>query len=404
MANLKDYLIVTAAYWTFTLTDGALRMLVLLHFYSLGYTPIQLAFLFVFYELMGVITNLIGGWLASQLGLKYTLYGGLTLQIIALLALSGLNQNWSTSFAIIYVFCVQGLSGIAKDLSKMSAKSAIKLLVPENSHTILFKWVAILTGSKNTLKGFGFFLGGISLVYLGFPKSLWFMATSLLIILLLTIYFLSPNINGRFLKTKITSILSKSTPINLLSLARAFLFGSRDVWFVVGLPIFLHDALNWGFQEVGGFFALWIIAYGVIQALTPNILRVSELNHINYVNSLISSTFGLCGVTLILSLALSQTFNPTIFLFGGLSLFAVFFAINSSLHSFLILTLTKKNRVALDVGFYYMANAAGRLIGTFLSGIAYQYGGLLGCLIGATIMIICSSFCVIFLKRKLIEK
>ena len=78
----RNYAIVTSAYWGFTLTDGALRMLVLLHFYRLGYSPFTLAFLFLLYEAAGILANLIGGWLATRFGIARMLMVGLTTQII----------------------------------------------------------------------------------------------------------------------------------------------------------------------------------------------------------------------------------------------------------------------------------------------------------------------------------
>ena len=154
----RNYAIVTAAYWGFTLTDGALRMLVLLHFHNLGYTPINLAFLFLFYELFGIVTNLFGGWIGSRLGLRVTLLGGLSTQVLALVMLSLVGPTWGTGLSVAYVMTAQALSGIAKDLTKMSSKSAVKLVVASDNQSLLFKWVAILTGSKNALKGFGVIL------------------------------------------------------------------------------------------------------------------------------------------------------------------------------------------------------------------------------------------------------
>ena len=144
--GLAAYIAVTAAYWAFMLTDGALRMLVLLHFNTLGFSPIQLAYLFVLYEIAGVITNLSAGWIAARFGLTSTLYAGLGLQVIALLALSMLDPAWSIAASVVFVMAVQGLSGVAKDLAKMSSKSAVKLLAPTEDAG-LFRWVAILTGS-----------------------------------------------------------------------------------------------------------------------------------------------------------------------------------------------------------------------------------------------------------------
>ena len=183
LTDLRNYTLVTAAYWGFTLTDGALRMLVLLHFHDLGYSAVQIAFLFLFYEFFGVVTNLVGGWIGSHMGLKVTLFAGLTLLVVALSSLAMLDPSWSVAVSVAYVMGAQALSGIAKDLTKMSSKSAIKVLLPEDADSALFKWVAVLTGSKNALKGAGFFLGGVLLSWLGFKGSLIAMALGLAVIL-----------------------------------------------------------------------------------------------------------------------------------------------------------------------------------------------------------------------------
>jgi len=380
MTDLRNYSLVTGAYWGFTLTDGALRMLVLLHFHQLGYTPVQIAFLFLLYEFFGVITNLVGGWIGSQLGLKVTLFAGLALQIIALSALALLNPAWSTTLSVAYVMGAQALSGIAKDLTKMSSKSAIKVLIPENADSTLFKWVAILTGSKNALKGIGFFLGGALLTWFGFRNSLLIMAFGLTIVLLATLVSLPREIGVAKKKTSFTAILSKSRNINLLSAARLFLFGSRDIWFVVGLPVFLSANLGWNFTEVGGFLALWVIGYGAVQALAPGLLKTFLGEGPPRGGTAVFAAGILAILTGLIALGVAVGLSPWLTLVAGLALFGLVFAVNSSVHSYLILAYTEQDDVALNVGFYYMANAAGRLIGTLLSGIVFQLAGLVGCL------------------------
>jgi MFS family permease len=264
--SIRNYITVTAAYWAFTLTDGALRMLVLLHFNQLGYTPVQLAFLFLLYEFFGIVTNLVGGWVASRTGVRFTLVLGLVLQVIALGLLALLNRGWSTAISVAYVMGCQALSGIAKDLTKMSAKSAVKVLVPKGDDSGLFKWVAVLTGSKNALKGAGFFVGGALLAALGFRGALTAMASGVFIVLVFVVSSLPASIGQAKKKAPFTGILSNSPAINRLSLARLALFAARDVWFVVSVPIFLASVLGWSFTQVGGFMALWVIAYGGVQA------------------------------------------------------------------------------------------------------------------------------------------
>ncbi|MCF6196853.1 MAG: organoarsenical effux MFS transporter ArsJ, partial [Emcibacter sp.] len=273
--NITQYALVTAAYWGFTLTDGALRMLVLLHFHTLGYSPLQLASLFLLYEVFGVVTNIIGGWLGSRVGLNKTLILGLMLQVIAVMALSFLGADWSLSLAVPFVVAVQGLSGIAKDLTKMSAKSSLNLIVPDGQSSTLFNWVALLTGSKNTLKGIGFFLGGLMLSLLGFTVALWAMAGLLILIIIPALVFLTPALGKSPQKTRFREILSKSRSINLLSAARFFLFGARDIWFVVALPLFLYENIGLSFAQVGGLMALWVICYGCVQSATPMIIKKS---------------------------------------------------------------------------------------------------------------------------------
>ena len=397
-----SYLIVTSAYWVFMLSDGALRMLVLLHFHQNGFSPLQLAYLFLFYELAGIFTNPSAGWLAARYGLKLTLYAGLIVQIISLTSLSQLNENWNQNFSIFYVLIVQGLSGIAKDLTKMSSKSAVKLLAP-NSQSSLFRWVAILTGSKNAVKGFGFLLGCVLLATIGFYNSLIAMAIIVFCVLMCSLFFLKNDLLNKNNKAKLFDVFSKSKNINFLSAARIFLFGARDVWFVVGLPIFFYSIFSDGsvdgnkkaFFIIGSFMATWIIMYGIIQAYSPKLFLKEGSKKINLVDISKIWIFYLLVNLIILTCLLfvfSEIFLTKIFLFSGLFIFCGIFAVNSSIHSYLILHFSKKNRVSLDVGFYYMANATGRFVGTFLSGISYQLGGLTLSLATACILVIMCLF------------
>jgi predicted MFS family arabinose efflux permease len=380
MSAVRHYLLVTVAYWAFTLTDGALRMLVLLHFHDLGYTPVQLAFLFLFYELFGVVTNLLGGWIAARMGLRVTLFGGLGLQVVALVVLSALDPGWSRAASVAYVMGAQALSGIAKDLTKMSSKSAIKTLVPAGAESALFRWVALLTGSKNALKGAGFFLGGLLLSTLGFRSSLWGMAAGLGVILLVSVVQLPAAMGKTRSKSKLGSLLDTPRDIHVLSAARLFLFGARDIWFVVGVPVFLAQQLGWGFTEVGSFLALWVIGYGVIQAGAPAMLKAFTKGRAPRARSAQLLAFALFASTALVPVSLLAGVAPTTAVLAGLGLFGVVFAVSSAVHSYLILAYSDADKVALNVGFYYMANAGGRLVGTLLSGLVYQWAGLSGCL------------------------
>lgn len=380
MTDLRNYALVTGAYWSFTLTDGALRMLVLLHFHALGYSAVQIALLFLLYELCGVVTNLLGGWIGANLGLRVTLFGGLALQVFALGMLALLDPGWPAILSVTYVMAAQALSGIAKDLTKMSSKSAIKVLLPVGAEGALFKWVAILTGSKNALKGAGFFLGGVLLAALGFRSALLAMAAALTLVLLAAVVSLPGEMGKAKKKVKFRQLLSKSREINLLSAARLCLFGSRDVWFVVGLPVYLAASLGWSHAGVGGFLALWVIGYGGVQALTPRLLQRGLGGGTPQGGTASLGAFALAGLTALLALGVQVGLSPWLTLVAGLALFGVVFAVNSSVHSYLILAYSSGEAVAADVGFYYMANAAGRLLGTLLSGVVFQWAGLSGCL------------------------
>jgi MFS family permease len=389
-ANFKNYILVTLTYWGFTVTDGALRLLVLLYFNNIGYTPIQIASLFLFYEVFGVVTNFLGGWIGSQFGLKVTLYMGIGLQIFSLILLSFLNPGWAQWFAVLYVMVAQAFSGIAKDLTKMSTKSAIRLVVPQDAHSALFKWVAVLTGSKNALKGVGFFVGSALLGSFGFVNSLWIMAGGLCL-LLLTGLFLPKGMGKIKAKVKFKQLFSKSPEINILSAARFFLFGSRDVWFVVGLPVFLRSVLGWSFAQVGGFLACWVIGYGIIQSLAPVLIQRFGSGGVPRSKTVQFWTSLLTVVPAAIAIALQTGIPATIAVVGGLMLFGIVFAFNSAVHSYLVLAFTDDDKVALNVGFYYMANSGGRLAGTVLSGLIYQFYGLVGCLWVSTALVLAAA-------------
>ena len=374
--QLKQYLLVTGNYWAFTLTDGALRMLVVLHFYSLGYSGLAIAMLFLFYEIFGVITNLVGGWLGARIGLNNTMNIGLLLQILAL----GMLLLPAQYLVVPWVMAAQALSGIAKDLNKMSAKSSIKLLVADNAQHTLFKWVAVLTGSKNALKGVGFFIGGLLLSLYGFNTAVLLMLLMLSLVWLLSVSQLKADLGKSKTKPKFTELLSKSRAINLLSAARMLLFGARDVWFVIALPLTLASQFGWSHWAVGSFLALWVIGYGTVQSVTPALTRSGPSATSPNGHSLMRWAILLSVIPALIALALWLQWHSEAALIGGLLLFGAVFAVNSSLHSYLIIRYATNDGVSLDVGFYYMANAMGRLLGTLLSGWLYQAYGLTACL------------------------
>ena len=393
---------VTAAYWAFMLTDGALRMLVLLHFHTLGFTPVQLAYLFVLYEVAGMVTNLSAGLIAARFGLTSTLYAGLAVQVAALLALAELDPGWGVALSVAYVMAVQGASGVAKDLAKMSSKSAVKLLAPTGEGG-LFRWVAILTGSKNAVKGLGFLLGAALLSTLGFVWAVYAMAATLALILVAVVVAMPPGLPQGRKGVTFTQVFSPSANVNWLSVARVFLFGARDVWFVVGIPIYFYAVLSDGsaagnraaFFLIGIFMAFWIILYGAVQAVAPRILRAATRSEGDLARAARGWAWALAVVPALLTLAALLSPAPqgwlTVTLVAGLLVFGAIFAVNSALHSYLILAFTREERVTMDVGFYYMANAAGRLLGTVLSGLTYQSGGLALMLGTAAVMVALSA-------------
>jgi len=388
---MRHYLIVTVAYWAFTLTDGALRMLVLLHFYQLGYSPFTLAFLFLLYEAAGVVANLVGGWLATRFGITRMLTIGLSTQMLGFLLLSRLDPTWTAALSVTWVVLAQGICGVAKDLTKTASKSAIKITQSQAQGAgsgQLFQWVAWFTGSKNAMKGVGFFIGGVLLQWLGFTGSLLTMA-ALLGAVLLAVVLALPSMMGKAKASgSAKELFAKNSGINALAAARVMLFGARDVWFVVGLPVYLYAA-GWTFAMVGGFLACWTIGYGLVQALAPQLVKRSPDGLATEVPAARDWSFVLATIPLLIAVALwQQVANELLWVLIGLAAFGVAFAVNSSVHSYLVLAYAGSEKAAEDVGFYYAANALGRFGGTLLSGLLYQQGGLLFALLGSALMLL----------------
>ena len=387
MGGVRNYLIVTASYWSFTLTDGALRMLVLLHFYALGYTPFTLASLFLLYEAAGIFANLGGGWLATRFGIPRMLATGLTLQIAGLMLLSGLDPAWGAALSVAWAVIAQGVSGVAKDITKTASKSAIKA-TSEGGNGQLFRWVAWFTGSKNAMKGVGFFAGGLLLQLIGFKPSLWLMAGMLAAVLAGVLASLPRELGQAKASKSFGELFAKSRAINLMASARIFLFGARDVWFVVGLPVFLY-ANGWTFTAVAGFVAAWTIGYGVVQGFAPTVIRRSpdglsrEIAEARLWGMILTAI----PVALALLLQAQLAVSPGLLVVVGLGIFGFAFAVISSLHSYLILAYAGSKKAAEDIGFYYAANAGGRLFGIVLSGMLTQIGSLPACLWGSAIML-----------------
>jgi predicted MFS family arabinose efflux permease len=382
--QLRNYALVTAGYWAFTITDGALRMLVLLYFHDLGYSPVSIAFLFLLYEFMGIITNLVGGWVGARSGLNRTLLVGLSLQIVALVALTFHSPSWPELAAVGYVMGFQALSGVAKDLTKMSSKSAVKFVAGEGA---LFRLVAVLTGSKNALKGVGFFVGAALLSWIGYDAALLSLAGLVAVALISVALLLNEDIGKAKIKPSLGAIFSKSTAINRLSMARFFLFSSRDIWFVVALPVFFDEVFGWSHTAIGTFMASWVIGYGFVQSAAPALLRGVTGNLDAEIRAAGRWALLLGVVSAAIAAAVALDIAPEVTVVGGLLLFGVVFAVNSSLHSYLILAYSQGDDVSMDVGFYYSANAAGRLAGTLLSGLLYLAGGLEAALAGSALFV-----------------
>ena len=403
-AGLRNYILVTAAYWSDTVTDGATRMLVLFYFYNLGYTPLAVASLFIFYEVFGIITNLFGGYIGARFGLKTTLFIGLGTQLVALSMLAFAPQGW---LVVAWVMVSQALSGIAKDMTKMSSKSAVKLIVPANASATLYRWVAILTGSKNALKGVGFFLGGLLLTVLDFQTALKLLVALVGGTLILAAGLMRGGLGQANKKAKFGQMFSRNGAVTKLAAARIFLFGARDVWFVVGLPVFLASVLGWSFWQSGGFLALWVIGYGIVQAATPGLLRSRvEGQHEPDGRTATILAFVLAALPAGIALGLRADLAASAVVVAGLIVFGAVFALNSAVHSYLILAYTDSDKVAMNVGFYYMANAAGRLAGTVLSGALYQWGaqsgpngGLIACLWASTACVLVAGLLSLLLPR-----
>ena len=379
--DLRNYALVTGAYWADTIADGAARVLVLFYFYERGYSPLALAALFLLYEIFGIVTNLVGGWLAARLGLKATLTMGLAVQLIALASLALVPAAW---LVVPYVMATQALSGIAKDLTKMSSKSAVKLVAPSDAPDALFRWVAVLTGSKNALKGVGFFVGGLLLTLVGFRPALLVLMGLVLVALVVVVSQMRGDLGVPDPKARFGQMFSNNRAVNLLAAARLLLFASRDVWFVIGLPVYLRSELGWSFWEVGTFLAIWVIGYGVVQAFAPRLLRGSQPDGA----SASRLAFVLAAIPAGIAVALDADVDPTLVIICGLIAFGVVFALNSAVHSYLILAYAEGDRVAMNVGFYYMANAGGRLLGTILSGALYEWRGLEACLWASVVLVL----------------
>mmetsp|Transcript_19551 Transcript_19551/g.36959 ORF Transcript_19551/g.36959 Transcript_19551/m.36959 type:complete len:565 (-) Transcript_19551:82-1776(-) len=419
---LRPFVIISISYLLYTITDGAIRMIVLLHAYNKNFSALQVAFMFTLYELAGVFTNLAAGLMGARWGIRFTLICGLMLQLFSYGLLFGWQDDWSTTSAIIYVTVAQMFAGIAKDLTKLGGKTVTKLVTPEEKETQLFKLVSLLTGWKNSLKGVGYFLGS-ALLQVSYELALVFMMGLVVVALPFAILGLDKSLgtakssNARWHDV----FRTKNASLNVLSLARLFLFASRDFWFEVPLPFFLRspsceglgvdpcsldadcttnavcDAVEGVCQNlnkgggcgglafpraaVGAFLGGYIILYGQVQSWTPQLvtgpLKQTPPNKLTevfwgFINCLPTL---LAGIVLQWTSVMDDETASTGFLVAVIISFAIIFAINSSIHSFLVVNYASADKVAVSVGFYYMSNAVGRLLGTLGSGLLYTYVG-----------------------------
>jgi predicted MFS family arabinose efflux permease len=222
----------------------------------------------------------------------------------------------------------------------------------------------------------------------GFQAALWTMAALLALVFVGVVSFVPPLMGKSKASKSAKELFAKNRGINLLAAARVALFGARDVWFVVGVPVFLY-ASGWNFTMVGGFLAMWTIGYGAVQAFAPALVRRSEDGLSTEVPAarLWSGLLAVVPVGLAVLVAMKVPHLDWVVV-GGLGLFGFAFAVNSSVHSYLILAYAGSEKAAEDVGFYYAANALGRFFGTLLSGLLYQWGGLLFSLSGSAAMLI----------------
>jgi predicted MFS family arabinose efflux permease len=224
------------------------------------------------------------------------------------------------------------------------------------------------------------------------------MVGGLLLVWVASLALLKRDLGKSTSRPKFRDIFSKSRAINLLSAARLFLFGARDVWFVVALPVFLAESLGWDFWQVGGFLAAWVIGYGIVQSLAPYVTG-RRRGALPDGRAAFAWAAVLATVPGAMALLLVQGHSPQIVLIAGLSVFGVLFAVNSSLHSYLIVSYAAEDGVSLDVGFYYMANAMGRLLGTLLSGWMFQRFGLAACLATSSLLVGLAALVSIALPR-----
>lgn len=419
------------AFNLFTITDGAIRIIVLLYANQIGLSPLDIAVLFTLYELMGVVTNLFGGVFASRFGLKASMFLSLFLQLLGLVLVvlvepifgdlehlamklpSNLTCLASTrtvieegnmgkrAEVIVYITFCQALSGVAKDFMKISCKTIPKLVTKKDAdeESSLFKLYSIVTGLKNSFKGFGFIFGALLTNFLGFEIAVYVLVGIVVVIVPAVVWGIDKDAGkAREFPGFNLKIFKKPWNINVLSLARFFLFGSRDVWFEVAAPLFFRNIIGWTEFEVGLFIGGYVIVYGYFQTATAKIYkaknkdakktswRPSCLRGVPPVQHIGGWAVACAAEILLLGIVLHFLYQEYIgqecaaqygaaiagVLIVGFYAFGVIFAVNSAIHSYFIGLFSGGDKASMDIGFYYMANAMGRLVGTILSGYVYE--------------------------------
>ena len=410
---LGPFVVVSLSYVLFTMTDGAVRMLTLMHAHAIGFTAMEVATTFTLYELCGAGTNLAAGVAGARFGIRGTLVCGLVLQLAGLGTLFAWDASWSRGRAMAFVTCAQALCGVAKDLTKLGGKTVTKLVTPDDAQRSLFKLVSGITGLKNSFKGVGYFIGA-AMLGVSYEAALWTQIGLIVVALPFAIFGLDASL-GKVSKKNITlgAVFKQNRNMNVLSLSRVFLFGSRDLWFEVPLPFFLRSAegMGWPRSAVGALLAGYIIFYGQLQTWTPQAFLAPLRQNPPNKHAAVVWNFALVSVPLFLGAFVQsamfrdhpgETTAKTVVIFIGVFVFAFLFAVNSAIHSYLVIKYAEGNKVAINVGYYYMANAFGRLIGTIVSGALYSYvgsavEGFAACFWASSVFVLLSAVIELFL-------
>ena len=138
--------------------------------------------------------------------------------------------------------------------------------------------------------------------------------------------------------------------------------------------------MGWSSISVSTFLAAWVIGYGLVQAIAPKITNMLVQKGVPDGRAALLWGLPLVIVPVAMVVGLQQRSDPTTVIVFGLACFALVFAMNSALHSFLITSYANSDGVSLDVGFYYTANAVGRCLALSARGGFIGLLGLAACL------------------------